>query len=173
MYLIATRWTDLIAFFVCVLFLAAAAYLQYRVGLVPCPLCIIQRFLITLLGIFFLMGGLFDFAAIARCCLHTLTFLLAVIGAVVASRQLWLEHFPADQLSSCQATFTQYGSALHLHDMVALFFRGTSNCGSSGWRFLNLSMPMWTLLFFILSVAIALRQVYVNRLAHKQKFFFN
>ncbi|MES2997901.1 MAG: disulfide bond formation protein B [Pseudomonadota bacterium] len=172
MHLPVTRWTDLVTFFICILFLALAAYLQYRVGLVPCPLCIIQRFLITLLGILFLMGGLFNFSAITRCCLHTSTFLLAAIGVVVASRQLWLEHFPADQLISCQATLTQYSSSIYLHKMIELFFQGTSNCGSSNWRFLNLSMPLWTLLFFILLAAIALRQVYVNRLTHKQKLFF-
>ena len=172
MNLPVTRWTDLLTFFICVLFLAVAAYLQYRVGLIPCPLCIIQRFLITLLGLLFLMGALFNFSAVTRCCLHTLTFLLAVLGVVVASRQLWLEHFPTDQLSSCQATVAHYSSSVYFHNIIELFFQGSSNCGSGNWRFLNLSMPMWTLLIFILLAAIALRQVYINRFVHKQKLFF-
>jgi disulfide bond formation protein DsbB len=172
MHLTVTRWTDLFTFFICILFLVVAAYLQHSVGLIPCPLCIIQRFLITLLGIFFLMGGLFNFSAITRCCLHTFTFLLAVAGVVVASRQLWLEHFPSTQLSSCQAALTQYSSSIYLHKIIELFFQGTSNCGSSNWQFLYLSMPMWTLLFFILLAALALRQVHLNRLARKQKLFF-
>ena len=172
MNLPVTRWTDLLTFFICILFLAVAAYLQYRVGLIPCPLCIIQRFLITLLGLLFLMGALFNFSALTRCCLHTLTFLLAALGAVVASRQLWLEHFPSEQLSSCQATLTQYSSSIYFHRIIELFFQGTSNCGSGNWRFLNLSMPLWTLLLFVLLAAIALRQVYVNRIAHKRSFFF-
>jgi disulfide bond formation protein DsbB len=172
MNLPVTRWTDLFTFFICVLFLAVAAYLQYRVGLIPCPLCIIQRFLITVLGLLFLMGALFNFSALTRCCLHTLTFLLAVLGAVVASRQLWLEHFPSDQLSSCQATLAHYNSSNYFHNIIQLFFQGTSNCGTGNWRFLNLSMPMWTLLVFILFAAIALRQVYVNRWSHKRAKFF-
>ena len=172
MSLPVTRWTDLIVFFICVLFLGIASYLQYRVGLIPCPLCIIQRFLITLLGLLFLMGALFNFSAITRCCLHTLTFLLSVLGAVVASRQLWLEHFPSDQLTSCQATLAQYSSSLYFQKIIDLFFQGSSNCGSGNWRFLNLSMPMWTLLFFVFLAAVSLRQVYINRRTHKQKLFF-
>lgn len=172
MNLPVTRWTDLFAFFVCLVFLAVAAYLQYKVGLIPCPLCIIQRFFITLLGLLFLMGALFNFSALTRCCLHTLTFLLAVLGVVVASRQLWLEHFPSGQLSSCQSTLAHYSSSVYFHNIIQLFFQGTSNCGSGNWQFLNLSMPMWTLLLFILLAAIALRQVYINRFAHKRSAFF-
>ena len=172
MNLPVTRWTDLIVFFICVLFLGVASYLQYSVGLIPCPLCIIQRFLITLLGLLFLMGALFNFLAITRCCLHTLTFLLSVLGAVVASRQLWLEHFPSNQLSSCQAMLSQYSSSAYFQKIIDLFFQGSSNCGSGNWRFLHLSMPMWTLLFFVCLATVSLRQVYINRRTHKKKLFF-
>jgi disulfide bond formation protein DsbB len=103
MHLPVTRWIDLFTFFLCALVLAVAVYLQYRVGIIPCPLCIIQRFIITLLGLLFLMGALFNFETATRCFLHTLTFLFAAAGAVVASRQLWLEHFPSDQSISCKA----------------------------------------------------------------------
>ncbi len=166
-----TRWTDLFAFFICILLLTVAAYLQYGVGLIPCPLCIIQRFTITLLGILFLMGSLFNFAGITRCYLHIVTFLLATIGAVVASRQLWLEHVPVGQLSSCQATITQYGSSIYLHRIVELFFQGTSNCGANNWHFLGFSMPMWTLLCFIILAVLALRQIHINRLEPRRRLF--
>lgn len=172
MNLPVTRRVDLFSFFICVLFLAVAAYLQYRVGLIPCPLCLIQRFLITLVGLLFLMGALFDFSAITRCCLHILTSLLAVLGIIIAGRQLWLEHFPAGQLVSCQATFAHYSNSVYFRKLIELFFQGTSNCGSGNWQFLHLSLPMWTLLLFIFLLLIALRQVYINRLAHKRSEFF-
>lgn len=170
MHLPATRWIDLLTFFLCALALTVAVYLQYKVGIIPCPLCIIQRFIITLLGLLFLMGGLFNFEAVTRCFLHTITFLLAVAGAVVASRQLWLEHFPSNQLISCQATIAQYSTSIYFHKIIELFFQGTSNCGSGTWQFLNLSMPMWTLIIFIVLAAISLRQVYINRRKHKRHF---
>lgn len=170
MHLPVTRWIDLLTFFLCVLVLAIAVYLQYKVGIIPCPLCIIQRFIVTLLGLLFLMGALFNFEAITRCFLHTLTFLFAVAGAVMASRQLWLEHFPSDQLISCQAAIAQYSTSIYFHKIIELFFQGTSNCGSGTWRFLNLSLPGWTLIIFIVLAAISLRQVYINRRKHKQHF---
>lgn len=170
MHLSVTRWIDLLTFLLCVLVLATAVYLQYKVGIIPCPLCIIQRFIITLLGLLFLMGSLFNFEAITRCFLHTLTFLFAVAGAVIASRQLWLEHFPSDQLISCQAAIAQYSSSTYFHKMIELFFQGTSNCGSGTWRFLNVTIPGWTLIIFIVLAAISLRQVYINRRKHKRHF---
>jgi disulfide bond formation protein DsbB len=85
------------------------------------------------------MGALFNFEAVTRCFLHTLTFLFAVVGAMVASRQLWLEHFPSDQLISCQAAIAQYSTSIYFHKIIELFFQGTSNCGSGTWRFLNLT----------------------------------
>ncbi|OJA00287.1 disulfide bond formation protein DsbB [Rickettsiella grylli] len=170
MHLPVTRWIDLLTFFLCALTLAVAVYLQYKVGLIPCPLCIIQRFLIMLLGLLFLMGGLFNFESITRCFLHTLTFLVATAGTVVASRQLWLEHFPSDKLISCQAAIAQLSTSTYFHKIVELFFQGTSNCGSGAWRFLHLSMPAWTLIIFILLAAISLRQVYINRRKHKLRF---
>jgi protein dithiol:quinone oxidoreductase len=170
MYLSVTRWIDLLTFFLCVLVLATAVYLQYKLGIVPCPLCIIQRFIITLLGLLFLMGALFNFEAVTRCFLHTLTFLFAVAGAVVASRQLWLEHFPSDQLISCQAAIAQYSTSIYFHKIIELFFQGTSNCGSGTGRFLNLSIPGWTLIIFIILAAISLRQVYINRRKYKRHF---
>ena len=135
MHLSVTRWTDLLVFSLCVLVLATAVYLQYSVGLIPCPLCIIQRFLITLLGLLFLMGALFNFEAITRCCLHTLTFLLAVAGAVVASRQLWLEHFPSDQLISCQATIAQYSTSIYFHKII--FTITLDTVGTIKWTNIN------------------------------------
>ncbi|MFZ0219459.1 MAG: disulfide bond formation protein B [Candidatus Aquirickettsiella sp.] len=170
MHLPVTRWIDLLTFFLCVLVLMVAVYLQYKVGIIPCPLCIIQRFIITLLGLLFLMGALFNFEAFTRCFLHTITFLLGVAGAVVASRQLWLEHFPSEQLISCQAAVAQYSTSVYFHKIIELFFQGTSNCGSGTWRFLNLSMPMWTLIIFIVLAAISLRQVYINRRKRKRHF---
>jgi|EndMetStandDraft_9_1072997.scaffolds.fasta_scaffold89124_1 disulfide bond formation protein DsbB len=170
MYLPVTRWIDLLTFFLCVLVLAIAVFLQYKVEIIPCPLCIIQRFIITLLGLFFLMGALFNFEAVTRCFLHTLTFLFAVVGSVVASRQLWLEHFPSDQLVSCQAAIAQYSTSIYFHKIIELFFQGTSNCGSGTWRFLNLTIPGWTLVIFIILAAISLRQVYINRRKHKRHF---
>lgn len=172
MSLTVTRWTDFIAFLICGAFLVVGAYLQYKLGLIPCPLCIIQRFLITCLGILFLMGALFNFSSMTRSFLHTVTFLLSTLGAAVASRQLWLEHLPTNKLISCKANLAEYSHSAFFQHAIDLFFKGTRDCGESQWSFLGLSMPMWTLLLFLFLIALTLRQVYLNRINHKRSSLF-
>jgi protein dithiol:quinone oxidoreductase len=172
MSLTVTRWTDFIAFLICGTFLVIGAYLQYTLGIIPCPLCIIQRFLITCLGILFLMGALFNFSPATRSFLHTFTFLLSAIGAAVASRQLWLEHLPSDKLVSCKASLAEYSQSAFFQQAIDFFFKGTSNCGTNSWSFLGLSIPMWSLLLFLFLIILTLRQVYLNRITHKRNALF-
>ncbi|HCB44419.1 MAG TPA: disulfide bond formation protein B, partial [Pseudomonas sp.] len=51
MTLPASRPLYLLAFIVCVLLMAAALYLEHGVGLEPCPLCILQRIAVMVIGV--------------------------------------------------------------------------------------------------------------------------
>ena len=43
-----------------------------------------------------------------------------------------------------------------LADVLALVFRGSGECAEAGWRFLGLTIPMWTLMWFIAFAALAI-----------------
>src|SRR2546423_13772122 len=56
--LLTRRIGNLVGFLVCAGMLAFGYYLQFVVGLEPCPLCIIQRILLFAVGVAFLVAAL-------------------------------------------------------------------------------------------------------------------
>src|SRR5689334_23612441 len=82
----------------CAALLAFGFFLQYVKGLEPCPLCMIQRGVFIALAAVFAIGALHGRAAMAY---GSLAALFAAGGAAVASRQVWLQHLPKDQVPQC------------------------------------------------------------------------
>src|SRR3982074_2883637 len=86
---------------VCALLLAYGFFLQYYRGLEPCPLCLVQR------GFFFAVLAVCVLAALTgpgrggAMVYGSLTALLALGGAAVAGRQVWLQHLPPDKVPQC------------------------------------------------------------------------
>ena len=100
------RWTFraqcLFAFAVCAALLAFAVYMQLKVGLVPCPLCIFQRIAFTATGVVFLIAGLHaPRGAFGQRAYALLALLAALIGVGIAGRHVWIQHLPPDQVPAC------------------------------------------------------------------------
>ena len=72
--------------------------MEYRLGLEPCPMCIVQRVAIALVGLIALIAMIHHkglnwyFGAIT---------LVTLGGAASAIRHLYLQSLPADQIPSC------------------------------------------------------------------------
>lgn len=156
MTLPASRPLYLLAFITCALLLAAAYYMEYVMGLLPCPLCIVQRFAILLIGLVCLAAVLHNPQPkrelrrnlAARAYAFGVT-LFAVFGGATASRQVWLQHQPADQLPSCLPSLDYMVDVLPVFEMLTLLFSGTADCAKVTWTFLGLSIAECTLLAFI------------------------
>ena len=156
MTLPASRPLYLLAFITCVLLLAAAYYMEYVKGLMPCPLCIVQRFAFLLIGLTCLAAVLHNPQPkrehrrnlAARAYAFGVT-LFAVFGGATASRQVWLQHQPADQLPSCLPSLDYMVDVLPVFEMLTLLFSGTADCAKVPWTFLGLSIAECTLLAFI------------------------
>jgi disulfide bond formation protein DsbB len=124
--------------------LLSSYYLQYVVGLEPCPLCLMQRLSVFLI---------FLFAVIGYFCKKnmkmTLLFFTAA-GLFFALRQVWLLHFTSTHVPACLpglATLIRYFPwQISAH---ALFW-GSTECTEGSWSFLGLSLPSWSALYFLL-----------------------
>ncbi|WP_394240646.1 disulfide bond formation protein B [Halopseudomonas laoshanensis] len=156
MALPASRPFYLLAVIFCTTLMVIALYMEHVLGLVPCPLCIIQRVLVILVGIVALIAVLHNplptltggRRPAARVYAFVLT-LFSVLGAAVAGRQVWLQHQPADQLPSCLPSLDYMVDVLPLQEIVGLLFSGTADCAKVDWTFLGLSIAEGTLLAFI------------------------
>lgn len=134
----------------CAALLAYAYYVQFRMFIDPCPLCILQRVAFGLLGFTALIAALHGPRGVARRAYGLLAFGAAVAGASVAARHVWLQNLPPDQVPACGPGLNYMIDTLPLTDALRKAFTGSGECAQVDWSFLGLSMPTWTLLCFVL-----------------------
>lgn len=130
--------------------LAFGYYLQFYSAQDPCPLCIFQRvcfFAIALVaGIAAFHGARLGGASVYS----TLISLLAITGASIAGRQVWLQHLPEDQVPECGPGLDFLWETYPAFEAISKALRGTGDCARVDWTFLSLSIAEWSLLCFII-----------------------
>ena len=127
----------------------ALFFLQRHLGLMPCPLCIFQRVGLIVMGGFALISALFNpKSKVIRLLLWLGS--LAGIGwaTAVATRHVWLQHLPADQVPSCGPGLNYWMDTLPILQVFEEVFAGSGECASIDWTFMGLSIPEQSLLLF-------------------------
>ncbi|MHB8741842.1 MAG: disulfide bond formation protein B [Sulfuricaulis sp.] len=147
-------------FLVCVGLMAAALYFQYVMHLDPCPLCIFQRLCVIGTGLVLLAGTLHNPRAMGQRVYGGLTVLTAGLGAGVAGRQYWIQHLPFDQQPGCSYDLSYMLDKFPMAKTLKLVLQGTGDCAQITWSFLGLSMPGWTLVFFVGFVGLGLMMIF-------------
>jgi len=133
---------------VCALLLGFGFYLQYGKGLEPCPLCLVQR------GFFMAVMAVYIVAAMHApgrrgTVLYSLgAALFALGGAVVAGRQVWLQHLPADKVPQCGPDLYFMLENFPFSRTLKTLISGTGECAAVDWTFLGLSIAEWSLAWF-------------------------
>ncbi|MCC6302448.1 MAG: disulfide bond formation protein B [Gammaproteobacteria bacterium] len=150
------RALNLLGFVACVGLMAAALVLQYVEGLEPCPLCILQRVAVMLLGGVFLIAALHNPAATGRRLYAVACLLIAAVGAGVAGRHVWLQHLPPEEVPPCGPGMDYILETFPFSKALAIILRGSGDCAALDWTLLGLSIPGWTLVAFIGFCALAL-----------------
>ena len=154
------RVSFLLGFLLCAGLIGFALYAQYVLMMDPCPLCILQRVVFIALGVVFLAGGLHAPRGHGRWVYVALLVLLAAVGAGIAGRHLWIQSLPPDQVPSCGAplgymleTRASHGGLI---GVLAKVLTGSGECAKVQ-PILGLSMPFWSLLWFVLLALWAMR----------------
>lgn len=151
------RIMNLIAMLLCTSMLIIAGYLQFSKGLEPCPLCIVQRFLIILLAVIFLIGFLHKSTTKGWVRFHGfLVCFFAGSGAASAARQVYLQTLPSNQLPPCLPNLSYILEKLSWSDAVKFLVRGSADCAQVKWTLFHLSIPEWTLGAFLLFTLLGL-----------------
>ena len=131
----------------CIGLLGFGMYLQHVVGLEPCPMCIVQRYAMTLIGVVALLGLVWRSVLGGRV-LALLAVLLAAGGAFVAARQTWLQWYPPE-VASCGRDFYGMIESFPLQRAIPLIFRGSGDCSKVDWTFLGGSIANWSFVAFV------------------------
>jgi disulfide bond formation protein DsbB len=143
------RLLSLGGFLSCVAGMAFALYLQYFKGYEPCPMCIFQRVAMITCGVFFLAGAIHGPKAWGRWVYAGFAGLAATAGALIASRHVWLQSLPEDQVPACGPTLAYLMDMFPLSQVVTMILKGEGSCAKIDAQWLDLSLPMWTLIAFV------------------------
>jgi protein dithiol:quinone oxidoreductase len=130
--------------------LGTGYYLEHYLGIMPCPLCTLQRICFGFSGILFLIGCMVYRYRIATVLLNLLIMLISATGMFLAARQIWIQLHPATAGGDCGVTLNYMLTVLPLSDVAQKVFSGSAECTQRGWEFLYLNIPEWSLIFFAL-----------------------
>lgn len=139
-------------------------YLQHVVGLNPCPMCIVQRYALLLVGLVAAFTGMFARRRSRLILGVSLVLMLALGGAFVAARQSWLQWYPP-VVSSCGRDFYGMIETFPLQRAIPMIFRGSGDCSAVDWTFLGGSLANWSFVYFAAASALA-----VSLLARRRKW---
>jgi len=139
----------------CASLLAYGYYLQYFEGQDPCPLCLLQRGSYYLLIVVFAAAAWHDPGRRGRIAYGAGAFLAAGSGVGVATRQVYLQHLPPDQVPACGPDLFFMVENLPVARTLQLLLRGSGQCAEVKWTFLGLSIAEWSLLWFVAFAALA------------------
>lgn len=148
------RQLCLLGLLCCLGLLGYALYAQHRMFLDPCPLCILQRIAFMVMALGFLGGVLLGGGRLGRWSALVVGVLGAGAGVAIAGRHVWLQSLPADQVPACGPGLDYMLNAFPLRDVLAKVFQGSGECAKIDWSFLGISMPGWTLIWYVLLAAL-------------------
>lgn len=137
-----------------------AFWLQYYLGLAPCPLCMTQRAFVILVGVICLIAAIHDPGKTGRRVYGILGMLAAGAGAAVAARHIYLQNLPEDLVPACGPPLEYMLETLPFLEVINTILMGDGNCADVVWTFMGLTIPEQTLLFFIVLAAACLWQVF-------------
>jgi len=132
--------------------LGSAYLLEYGLKLEPCSLCLLQRYTLWVVALFFLTGAIHNCKGIGRIFYYFGIFIFGVIGILLSARHVWIQHSPPDIVATCTAGLQQmlnFKPALEILKEVIL---APGECARIDFSFLSLSLPIWSLLGFTILV---------------------
>ena len=150
------RQTCLLIFLGCAGLLVIAIYIEPFASMTPCPMCMMQRAVFAALALITLIAAIHHPQALGRKVYLAVTSLIAVGGAAIASRQVWLQHLPEDQVPACGPGLAYMMEVFPLLEVIEMALVGTGDCAKVEWSLFGLSVAGWSLLAFIAIAALCL-----------------
>ena len=139
--------------------LGVSYYLEYAVGLSPCGLCLVQRACLALLSGFCLMAAVHGPGRLGSFVYWLLGLSCSLLGTFTAWRQVLLHTDLVHQLSACSPDLVEVFTSAPWLDAVQRLFQGAVDCPRIAWTLFDLSIPEWSLLFFVAVMILGIYQL--------------
>ena len=133
----------------------AIFYMQERLGLDPCPMCILSRYAFFAIGFIALAAAIHNPKGTALKVYSGLVIVFALAGIGVSIRHSYLQRFPPAR-ETCGTDLEFLLNTFSLTEAFPKIFAGTGSCSKVDWKLLGLSIPEWALVWFaIFAVTVA------------------
>jgi len=139
--------------------LLLSIWLQMQRGIIPCPLCTLQRMAFAGLALVFL-SGVFCAGRIFHFFIGLFSTLIAAAGLFFALRQVWLQYYASGMHENCGVSLQYLVKVLPWDQVVTKVLAGSSECSQVLWQFMHLSLAEWSLCFFVLFVLVSVTQMF-------------
>ena len=149
MSLAPSRSLFFLAFMAGALTLGASFYLEYGALLRPCFLCQVQRAYLAAFALINLVATLHGAKRSAAYCYGLASMGCALLGAVTAIRQVLLQNATPEQAPDCWPSLQYMIENLSFWQALQSTVKGTVDCVEINWTLFDLSLPEWSLLFFL------------------------
>lgn len=149
------RKLSLFGLIMCIAAVGGALFLEHQYMLAVCPLCILQRIIFYALIPIFILGAVVQPRRLLGKVYSGITFLLALAGTLLASRQVWLQYFAPPQKITCSASLERLLKVHPFLDAMKLAVLGSGECAEIDFTIMGLSLAVWSLLLFLTLMAIA------------------
>ncbi len=140
------RQAYLLVFIACLsAVLIAVFYFQKTLFLQPCPLCVTQRFFMIAVGAMALIAF---FHKTWHKTYALLGFVVAIAGACVSARHVWIQHLPEELVPACGPGLSYMFETMPFLEALKVLLQGDGDCADVAWSLLGISIPGWTFVTF-------------------------
>jgi disulfide bond formation protein DsbB len=130
-------------------------YFQEYLGLDPCPMCILSRYLFITIAAIALVAALHGPRGGALKGYAAVIVVLALAGIGLSAWHSYLQVFPP-KVETCGTDLEFLLNAFPISQALPKIFAGTGSCSSIQWRLLGLTIPMWAGVWYAIFAALAL-----------------
>ena len=148
-----------------VLLLSFGYYQEYVSELEPCPLCHMQRYAYILVFFVAVIGAIHNPKIKTKSVVvYTgLGAIFALMGLLLALRQVWLQSLPPGDAPACMPSFSVMLEYMPILEVLKTSIIGTGDCAKVDWTFLGLSIAAWSAIWFLILIMFNVLIFILNR----------
>lgn len=152
-----------LVFLACLGLLGFALYLQHLENLDPCPWCIVQRLGFIVIALLCLTAALHRPGRTGTTLYGVLGLLVSGAGIAAASYHLHIQGDSKRALECMGGWLERWLDASKLGKMVPPLLQYEGSCVLKPWDFLGISIPGWSLVWFVILLTVFVGVVIVSR----------
>ncbi len=158
------RIVSLLIFLICITVIGYALYLQLVINLLPCPFCIAQRIAYWLVGLTAIFSFIHNPRGLGQQIYYCLITVFSLIGLILALRHSWIIRYPEPEAFQCGISAEEeFLNDLSIANWWPSMFEANGDCADVKWEFMSLTIPNWSVIFFLLILIISVYILFTSR----------